>query len=293
MTPSTDITTTGSAELAAFGAIDPNSLAEIWADEMDGVDDLQFDRVKIPSGGGLVFQIPGDDPDRPESAEEIIGVVIDDHAVSALWLDAYTGENNPPDASSLDGRSQIVTDECLTKCRERGLPEPTSDLKTCPYNQWGSVALLGGDGNGKATKNMHRLYVLRPGETIPILVTLPPTSVKAWTNFKAKRIVGRGLRVPEVVVRLTLRQEKSNTGIPYSVAVPALVDRLPEDQAAGMVAYRESIRPLTRRVEVDGGEYDVPAPAASSDPIPPPPAAAPQPGIVPPTADVPEGAVAY
>jgi hypothetical protein len=33
-------------------------------EEMDGLP-TTFDRVKIPSGGGLAFEVPGDDPGQP------------------------------------------------------------------------------------------------------------------------------------------------------------------------------------------------------------------------------------
>mgnify|MGYP001041589053 CR=1 FL=1 len=43
-------------------------LAQAIAEEMDGLGALPFDRVKIPSGGGLAFEIPGEDDENPESA---------------------------------------------------------------------------------------------------------------------------------------------------------------------------------------------------------------------------------
>ena len=38
--------------------------AEAIAEEMDGLGQIPYDRVKIPSGGGLVFMVPGEDEDR-------------------------------------------------------------------------------------------------------------------------------------------------------------------------------------------------------------------------------------
>ena len=48
-----------------------DDLAEVIAEEMNGLT-IEFDRVRIPSGGGLAFEIPGDDPDNPELAKEIV-----------------------------------------------------------------------------------------------------------------------------------------------------------------------------------------------------------------------------
>ena len=56
-------------ELAAAGSFDlqtiSGDLAQAIAEEMDGLGPLPFDRVKIPSGGGLAFEIPGEDDDEP------------------------------------------------------------------------------------------------------------------------------------------------------------------------------------------------------------------------------------
>ena len=80
-----------------------DDLAEVIAEEMDGLS-IEFDRVKIPSGGGLAFEVPGDDPDEPDMKKEIVGVIVDQHAVNAYWAVKYSGQNNPPDCSSMDGK---------------------------------------------------------------------------------------------------------------------------------------------------------------------------------------------
>ena len=61
-------------------------IADIMAEELDGLGEIPFDRVKIPSGGGVAFEIPGDDPDSPDLAKEIAGIVIDHHPVNAPLL---------------------------------------------------------------------------------------------------------------------------------------------------------------------------------------------------------------
>ena len=41
--------------------MDEKQLA-IMAEELDGLGQIPFDVIKIPSGGGLTFEVPGDDP---------------------------------------------------------------------------------------------------------------------------------------------------------------------------------------------------------------------------------------
>ena len=39
----------------------------IMAEELDGLGQIPFDVIKIPSGGGLVFELPGADPEHPDT----------------------------------------------------------------------------------------------------------------------------------------------------------------------------------------------------------------------------------
>ena len=40
-------------------------LKEAVAEELDGLGTLPFERAKIPSGGGLAFELPGETEDEP------------------------------------------------------------------------------------------------------------------------------------------------------------------------------------------------------------------------------------
>lgn len=215
-----------------------DDLAEVIAEEMDGLT-IEFDRVRIPSGGGLAFEIPGDDPDNPELAKEIIGVIVDQHPVNAYWAMKYSGENNPPDCSSMDGKEGVDQDGNRRPCN------------SCPYNEWGSDE----DGRGKACKNMRRIYILREGEMFPLLLTLPPTSLKNFSNYLAKRIIGKGRRSYNVLTKVSLKKAVSSGGITYSQASFALAGVLSEEDAKKMEEYSRAIKAITRKLEVTADEY--------------------------------------
>jgi hypothetical protein len=206
-------------------------MQEAFAEEMDGLS-ISFDRIKIPSGGGLAFEVPSDDPENPTSATEIVGVIVDHHPVNAYYEEKYSGQNNPPDCSSLDAKVGVIasTGECRT-------------CATCPYNQYGS----GEGGTGKACKNMHRVYLRKESEVFPVLLTLPPTSLKELSNYIGKRIVLRGLRSYGVVTRITLKKEKSSTGIAYSKAQFGMVRTLNENELKEMQGYVVGIKATTRQ----------------------------------------------
>lgn len=49
--------------------------AEELAEDADGLQ-MSFQRVKIPAGGTLQFEMPSDDPDNPDYEKNLVGVCI-------------------------------------------------------------------------------------------------------------------------------------------------------------------------------------------------------------------------
>lgn len=45
-------------------AVESSNLAESLGEEMQGLN-ITFDRIKVPSGGGLAYEVPGDNPEEP------------------------------------------------------------------------------------------------------------------------------------------------------------------------------------------------------------------------------------
>ena len=174
-------------------------LAEAIAEEMDGLGSIPFERAKIPSGGGLAFELPGETEDEPVMSTELTGVILHHHPVNAYWAEQYSGGNEQPDCSSYDGKQGVE--------RETG---EIHDCSKCPHNQFGSA------GAGKACKNIHRCYILQESNPVPIILALPPTSLKYIRDYIGKRILLKGLRCYEAVTKITLKKEKSADGITYS-----------------------------------------------------------------------------
>jgi len=219
-----------------------DGIGAAMSEEMDGLT-LSFPRVKIPSGGGLAFEVPGDDPENPDAVKEVVGVIVDHHPVNAFWHDKYAGANNPPDCSSMDGKVGLDADGNRVPCN------------SCQFNQWGSAE----DGRGKACKNMHRVYILREGEMLPLLLTLPPTSLKNLSDYIALRVVSKGLRSYSVVSKVSLKKAQNAGGINYSQAVFSLAGKLASDQVKAMAEYSKGIKVLTRQLAVGADEYIQPA----------------------------------
>lgn len=213
-------------------------LAEAVAEEMDGLGPIPFDRVKIPSGGSLAFELPGETEDDTESATELIGVILDHNPVNAYWAEKFSGGNEQPDCSSYDGKRGIV--------RETG---EIRDCENCPYNKFGS------DGAGKACKNVHRLYILRENNPVPLVLSLPPTSLKYMRDYIGKRVLLKGLRCWQVITKITLKKEKSRDNITYSRAVFAFVDKLKPEQEQQAAAMRDVVKATCRQIDISDDDY--------------------------------------
>ena len=221
------------------------AMAEAIAEEMDGLGTVPFDRVKIPSGGGIAFELPGETDEETESATELVGVILHHHPVNAYWRDAFAGGNEQPDCSSQDGK--------------RGTVKETGEIKdcaSCPYNQFGS------DGAGKACKNVHRIYMLREGNPVPLILSLPPTSLKFMRDYISKRILLKGMRCYHAVTKITLKKEKNASGITYSRAAFTFVDKLTAEQIAEAEAMASTIKQLDRNIDVEG-DYATAAPTSN------------------------------
>lgn len=214
-------------------------LAEAVQEEMDGLGSIPFDRVKIPSGGGLAFEVPGETEEDTESLTELIGVILDHNPVNAYWAEKFAGGNESPDCSSYDGKQGVVRD--TGECRS---------CEKCQYNQFGS------DGSGKACKNMHRVYILREGNPVPLILTLPPTSLKYLRNYIAKSIILKGYRCWQVITKITLKKEKSKDGITYSRAAFSLVDKLSDEQIKSTETMKDMVRSIYRTIGIEGDDYN-------------------------------------
>ena len=210
-------------------------IAQMLTEELDGMGQVPFDAVKIPSGGGLSFELSGDDPDNPETAQTLTGVIVHHHPVNVYWEHDFDGAGGLPDCSSPDGKHGLnaKTGELL-------------DCASCPYNQFGS-----GKGNSKACKNTHRVYLLRENEPLPILLTLPPTSLRAFKDYLAKRLIMKGKRSTDVLTSIKLKREKNADGIAYSACVFTKAGDLTTDQIAAVKPVAAWVKGISSRVPVE------------------------------------------
>ena len=208
-------------------AMDNDFTAEELAEDMDGMQ-MNFPRVKIPSGGALQFEIPTGDPDNPDYAKTLTGIILFNHPNNAYWPEgSEDDENATPLCSSTDGRL--------------GIGSPGGSCANCAMNLFGSAA----EGRGKACKNMRVLYFLRNGELIPLQINLPPTSLKPFRLFISQTFGFRRRATYGSLVEIGLK--KMNNGKDdYSVATFRLLADLSGDELAQVREYANSFKEQIR-----------------------------------------------
>lgn len=198
----------------------------MMADELEGLD-LSFEKIKIPSAGSTVFEVPGEDDDT-DTVKEFSAVILHHHTLNCYYKTKYTGGSNPPDCGSFDG---IV-----------GEGDPGGECKRCPLNQFGT-----GENGSKACKNRRRIYVLREGEVFPLLLSLPTGSLKEFTKF-IKRLLSKGKKSNSVVTRFSLKKATNQGGVVYSQAQFA-IDRVLTPQEQKLInALTEQVKAYSKRV---------------------------------------------
>lgn len=198
-------------------------LQSIIAEELDGLT-LTFDRIKVPSGGSLAFEVT-DENGESDIRKEISGIIVGHSPENVFYMTKYTGGNEMPDCVAANGKI--------------GVGNPGGICGDCPYNAWGSAE----NGVGKACQNRHKVFILQDGELFPIMLSLPVTSVKNFTEY-VKRAVIKGKRTSAFITKVSLAKEKSADGIEYSKCVFTKDADLSPEKAAQAYSYSLSIKEM-------------------------------------------------
>ncbi len=217
-------------------------LTTIKANTSGPIDQFDLDRIKIPAGGGTAWEIPT--LEGNDVAKEVEGIIVHHKFGRGYWDKPMedTGGGAPPTCASNDGNT--------------GVGEPGGNCETCPLSRWGSDPK---GGRGQACKQTKVLFLLRPGTVIPLLINLPPTSIKQATNFLL-RLSSFERPFYTVVTKVGLQKKANAQGIDFSQATFSMAGKLDEGESAVMKTYSDAIRGVLDRVELQ------PDQAATDDP---------------------------
>ena len=127
-----------------------------------------------------------------------------------------------------------------------GIGEPGGACATCPMNAYGSAR---DGGRGKACKNMRDIYLLRSGEYMPLLISLPPTSIKPFKEFLNRAFVYRRRATYGSLIQIGLKKENNGSN-DYSVATFRLVRDFQGEELAQIRAYANGFKEQIKAINI-------------------------------------------
>ena len=192
-----------------------------FLEELSGLDN-EFERIKIPAGGGTMFESPSSNPDEADMVKDFSAVILYHHPMYVFYSSKFNGSNNPPDCLSIDG----IT----------GVGIPGGKCVNCPKNKFGS-----GENGSKACKNKHQMYLLRENEIFPMILSLPTSSNKEFSRY-IKRLLSRGKKSDSVVTKFSLKKTVNKTGISYSQVQFSVARELTNEETRLIKNYSEQVK---------------------------------------------------
>ena len=210
-----------------------------FLEELSGLDN-EFERIKIPAGGGTMFEFPSGNPDETDMVKEFSAVILYHHPMYIFYSSKFNGSNNPPDCLSVDG----IT----------GAGIPGGKCTNCPKNKFGSS-----ENGSKACKNKHQMYLLKENEIFPVVLSLPTSSNKEFSRY-IKRLLSRGKKSDSVVTKFSLKKAVNKTGISYSQVQFSVARELDIKEIELIKQYAEQVKSYAQskvnlqKVDITTGE---------------------------------------
>lgn len=195
---------------------------------------FDLDRVTVPTGGGTAFAVPALSGEA-ESRPILEGVILHWQDARAYWASEYAG-GEPPQCASEDGL--------------RGIGDPGGDCTVCPFASFGSDPK---GSRGQACKQVRRLFMLMPGQILPVVVSVPPTSIGGMRKYFA-RLTAAQVPYWRAVTRLRLEGTVNKQGIKFSRIIAGAGAIIPEEDAEPLRAFAEALKPTMRAASVEHEE---------------------------------------
>jgi hypothetical protein len=237
---STALSTPSSAYLALNGNVNIGAIIAENAGKA-GITPGDLERVRVPAGGATSWTISTLQGET--EAKTVDGIVVEFRDVRAYWSKPFDeGGGAPPDCSSADG--------------ETGVGTPGGACATCPLASWGSA---GKGRKGQACRSMRLIATLMPGELLPRVIVVPPSSLGTIRKF-FNRLSSQALRYCDVVTSFALERTKNDAGISYSRILPTMAGEVDDATRPKVAAYRKAISPAFHAVTVEqadtAGEHE-------------------------------------
>lgn len=212
--------------------------------EGDELTARDLDRVKVPSGGGLAWEIP-DVSGEPKVQQTFEGVIVCHRRARLYWAKSFdeSGGGTPPDCTSDDARTGVV----------QGTEAPAGvggDCARCPMSKFGSDP----GGTGQACKEIKQLFVVLPGTMLPVVLSVPPTSLRNGKNY-LQRLSSIAKPYYGVVTKFALARDKNDAGIEYSKVTLSASAFLDEGARGQFKAMSDALKPHLLATPVSADDY--------------------------------------
>lgn len=196
-------------------------------------------KINMPAAGSTVWQVPTAEGEKNEAS--ITGIIILQQPRRVYYEKSMAeadGENNRPDCFSNDAKLGVGV-------RWKNDPEGAGphECAGCPLSQFGP-------NNERPRCQLRRnLYVLREADMMPIIIDLPPTSIKNIENYMAS-LMTSGTRYSHAVTEISLQKAMSKGGPrsnPYSEAIFKKVGEVERAQRPQVTEYKTAIEALVNQ----------------------------------------------
>ena len=237
--------------------VDSEYVLEVMRENLEGMGEMRFTKISVPSGGGLSFSII-DESGKETPVTEIKGVIIHKAPVKRWYARDFEergeGESGAPDCYSSDA---------IHGCGSDKYNIPAGQLcESCPKNTWGSSRK---GGRGKDCQDRVILHLLQDGETLPVKLELPPTCIGPFKEY-IKRITSKGIPLSGVVTIISLETERNDNNVKYSKTVFTRGPALERKQYASVRNYAKMLEPgIEASIKMAAAEPHVAEPAADDE----------------------------
>lgn len=241
------ITSAKEAGFLAFG--DEPEVREALAANFGDTESITVDcmvRVKVPSSGATRWTI--EELEGELLVDELVGLVVHYAAGGVLWPTNDPVEGTQPvlrtddliTAYRIGDDLGDIDPEVIEKFRVDGGGYDWQALagEDGPFG-WGS----GKGGRGKRAHEFKTIALLRESDILPILLNVPPTSIKPVSSF-IKKLTGRAVPWYRSVIGLSLEEDKNDAGQKFSkIKTPRLVGTITREEAElARKLYRDPIK---------------------------------------------------
>lgn len=193
-----------------------------------GLTAFSLDRIKVPSAESSVWSVPTLMGNKPQ--EFIDAVILHMVKSRSYWPDPI-------------GVGPAVPPSCTSSDSIMGIGSPGGPCRKCPLAEFGTAVKGNGKpAKGQACKQGRMMFILRPQDMIPVLLTVPPGSLKDTDKF-FMRFTQQDLSPKLVVMRFALKQTQNSEGTKYNQVEITMLRPLNTEEMARMIDIQELWKP--------------------------------------------------